>query len=74
MILGLVYVDDIVVTGSSPCLIQQVIQDIHETFALKDFWELHYFLGIQVVKSENGIQLSQAKYIADILAKNGMIS
>ena len=63
------YVDDIIVTGSCSAKIQQVIQDMQQTFALKDLGELSYFLGIEVSKIQNGIHLSQAKYIADVLAK-----
>ena len=73
VILVLVYVDDIILTGSNPQLIQQVIQDMYHTFALKDLGDLNYFLGIEVVKSANGLYLSQAKYIADILAKHDMV-
>ncbi|KAH9680638.1 retrovirus-related pol polyprotein from transposon RE1 [Citrus sinensis] len=73
VILVLVYVDDIILTGSNPQLIQQVIQDMHHTFALKDLGDLNYFLGIEVVKSATGLYLSQAKYIADILAKHDMV-
>lgn len=47
---------------------------MHQTFALKDLGDLDYFLRIEVTKSTNEIHLSQAKYIADILAKHGMIS
>lgn len=47
---------------------------MHQTFALKDLGDLHYFLGIEVTKPANEIHLSQAKYIADILAKHDMIS
>ncbi|XP_024038432.1 uncharacterized protein LOC112097423 [Citrus clementina] len=68
----LVYVDDIIITGSSPSIIQQVIQHMHQAFALKDLGELHYFLGIEVSKSSQGVSLTQAKYIADILDKHGM--
>lgn len=73
VILVLVYVDDIILTGSNSYLIQQVIQDMHQTFALKDLGDLNYFMGIEVVKSANGLYLSQAKYIVDILAKHGMV-
>lgn len=70
----LVYVDDIILTGFSPHLIQQVIQNMHHTFSLKDLEELYYFLGIEMVKSIDGIYLSQAKYIVDILARHDMIN
>ncbi|KAH9761225.1 hypothetical protein KPL70_000416 [Citrus sinensis] len=73
VILVLVYIDDIILTGSNPQLIQQVIQDMHHTFALKDLRDLNYFLGIEVVKPATGLYLSQAKYIADILAKHDMV-
>lgn len=41
-------------------------------FALKDLGDLHYSLGIQVSKAAQGIHLSQAKYIASLLAKHNM--
>lgn len=45
---------------------------MHHTFALKDLGELNYFLGIDVNKTSNGLHISQAKYIADILVKHKM--
>ena len=74
LILVLVYVDDIIITGSFSVKVQQVIQDMQKTFALKDLGELSYFLGIEVSKLQNGIHLSQAKYIADILAKHDLVN
>ena len=44
LLLVLVYVDDIM--GSDSTQIQQVIDNLQTTFALKDLGELHYFLGI----------------------------
>jgi hypothetical protein len=63
----LVYVDDIVVTSSSPNAITALLQDLRSDFALKDLGDLHYFLGIQVVKQSDGILLSQEKYAAEAL-------
>jgi hypothetical protein len=63
----LVYVDDIVVTSSSPNAITALLQDLRSDFALKDLGDLHYFLGIQVVKQSDGILLSQGKYAAEAL-------
>lgn len=45
---------------------------MHHTFALKDLGELNYFLRIDVNKTSNGLHISQAKYIADILVKHKM--
>ncbi|VFQ78600.1 unnamed protein product, partial [Cuscuta campestris] len=44
-IVVLVYVDDIVLTGSSSTLISEVTQAMHRDFKLKELGPLHYFLG-----------------------------
>ena len=41
-------------------------------FALKDLGELHFFLGIEVKKTHEGLLLTQEKYALDLLAKVGM--
>ena len=43
----LVYVDDILVTGSNQKLISHFISYLHDKFALRDLGSLSYFLGIQ---------------------------
>lgn len=68
-LLVLVYVDNIIVTGSSSHLIQQVITDLQSTLALKDLGELNYFLSLQVIKTFDGLHISQSKYIMDLLHK-----
>lgn len=47
----LIYVDDIIVTGSSPTLVQSLISKLQSTFALKLLSNLEYFLGIEVCKT-----------------------
>ena len=74
LLLVLVYIDDSIITGSNSTKVQQVIQDMQKTFALKDLGELSYFLGIEVFKLQNGIHLSQAKYMTDLLAKDDLVS
>lgn len=44
----LIYVDDIVLTGSSNFEIQSLIYTLYNKFALKDLGKLNYFLGIEV--------------------------
>ena len=34
---------------------------------MTDLGYLHYFLGLQVLKSKEGISLSQSKYVCDII-------
>jgi hypothetical protein len=69
----LIYVDDIIVTGSSSEVVTSLLSDLRSDFALKDLGDLHYFLGIEVKKvKDGGILLTQMKYVADILAKVGM--
>ena len=44
----LVYVDDIILTGSNAALIQQVIHSLEHEFSIRDLGALHYFLGIEL--------------------------
>lgn len=52
MVALLVYVDDILVTGSSPSLILKVKNFLHSQFSLKDLGPLKYFLGIEVARRD----------------------
>ena len=49
-----------------------LLQDLNQEFALKDLGDLHYFLGIEVSKLNNGIILSQENYASNILRRVGM--
>lgn len=64
----LVYVDDIIVTGSNSRELDALITSLHNQFALKDLGPLHYFLGIQVTPTAHGgLLLTQTKYVNDLL-------
>ena len=69
----IVYVDDIVVTGSDQDGIQKLKQHIFSHFQTKDLGKLKYFLGIEVVQSNFGVVISQIKYTLDILTDTGML-
>jgi histone deacetylase 1/2 len=62
-----VYVDDIIVASSTPEATNALLKDLEKEFALKDLGELHYFLGIEVKKSSDGLVLSQGKYAEDVI-------
>lgn len=68
----LVYVDDIIVTGSSCTKLSKLIITLAARFSLKDLGCLSYFLGVEVIPSAAGMFLSQRKYITDLLHKSGM--
>ncbi|GKC53863.1 ribonuclease H-like domain-containing protein [Tanacetum coccineum] len=42
----LIYVDGIILTASSPTLLQQIIDSLHNKFDMTDLGALNYFLGI----------------------------
>jgi hypothetical protein len=69
----LVYVDDIIVASSSQDATTSLLKHLEKDFALKDLGELHYFLGIEVVKINGGILLTQTKYAEDLLKKTSML-
>jgi hypothetical protein len=68
----LVYVDDIIVTSSNSVVVEALLKDLKNNFALKDLGDLHYFLGIQVKKERDNIVLSQEKYATELVERAGM--
>nr|GEV87518.1 hypothetical protein [Tanacetum cinerariifolium] len=44
---------------------------MHEKFQMSAMGELNFFLGLQVLQKEDGIFISQDKYVGDILKKFG---
>ncbi|GKV02336.1 hypothetical protein SLEP1_g14789 [Rubroshorea leprosula] len=68
----LIYVDDIIVTGSTEKLVESIISLMGATFSIKDLGCLNYFLGVNAIFTNAGLFLSQAQYIRELLAKFGM--
>ncbi|CAM8914120.1 unnamed protein product [Rhodiola kirilowii] len=69
----LVYVDDVVITGTSTSLIASIKSFIHSEFRIKDLGLLKYFLGIEVARSNAGIFINQRKYAMDLLTEVGLL-
>jgi hypothetical protein len=70
----LVYVNDILLTGSNSVMLHHLIQLLSFKFKLRDLGAIHYFLGIKVQSTGMGLILRQPKYILDILTRAGMTS
>nr|GEV13928.1 hypothetical protein [Tanacetum cinerariifolium] len=70
-ILVQVYVDDIIFGSSNPQLCREFKALMRKKFQMSAMGELNFFLGLQVLQKEDGIFLSQEKYVGDILKKFG---
>ncbi|GJU72107.1 ribonuclease H-like domain-containing protein [Tanacetum coccineum] len=70
----LIYVDAIILTTSSPVLLQQIVDSLHKEFDMTDLWALNYFLGISVVHHPTGLFLSQKKYALQLLERAHMVN
>ena len=68
----LLYVDDLVITGPGLPEINGVKSQLSDAFEMKDLGDLHYFLGIEVIRTPDGILLSQQHYVLNMLYKFGM--
>ncbi|GJY24981.1 ribonuclease H-like domain-containing protein [Tanacetum coccineum] len=70
----LIYVDDIILTASSPVLLQQIVDSLHKEFDMTDLGALNYFLGISAVRHPTGLFLSQKKYARQLLERAHMVN
>ncbi|CAM8911602.1 unnamed protein product [Rhodiola kirilowii] len=72
-IILLVYVDDVLPTGTSSVLIEHIKAFIHDKFKIKDLGTLKYFLGLEVARNSTGLFLHQRKYAMDLLTDHDMV-
>jgi hypothetical protein len=68
----LLYVDDLIITCTDPDEISRVKREFAASFDMKDLGDLHYFLGIEVIRTLEGILITHRHYVLDILFKFGM--
>ncbi|GJR97757.1 putative ribonuclease H-like domain-containing protein [Tanacetum coccineum] len=64
-----VYVDDIIFGSTKKSLCTDFEQIMHKRFQMSSIGELTFFLGLQVKQKEDGIFISQDKYVGEILNK-----
>ena len=68
----LVYVDDIVITGTNTALIFQLQERLQSSFHMKDLGPRQYFLGLEVHFTTTSIFLHQHKYIQELISLAGL--
>ncbi|GKE24506.1 uncharacterized mitochondrial protein-like protein [Tanacetum coccineum] len=66
---GQVYVDDIIFGSTNKDLCTGFEKLMKDKFQMSSMGELTFFLGLQVQQKEDGIFISQDKYVAEILKK-----
>ncbi|GJX48049.1 ribonuclease H-like domain-containing protein [Tanacetum coccineum] len=69
MSFSLVYVDDIIFGSTNKDLCTGFEKLMKDKFQMSSMGELTFFLGLQVQQKEDGIFISQDKYVAEILKK-----
>ncbi|WZY94082.1 hypothetical protein YC2023_066411 [Brassica napus] len=69
----LVYVDDLIITGSDKAGIQATKEFLKSVFDIKDLGEMKYFLGIEICRSKEGLFMSQRKYTMDMLKETDVL-
>ena len=53
----LLYVDDIIITGSDSTVVSNIISQLSTTFEVKDLGPLRYFLGLQIDYKKAGFSV-----------------
>nr|GEZ69765.1 putative ribonuclease H-like domain-containing protein [Tanacetum cinerariifolium] len=66
-----VYVDDIIFGSTRKEMCTEFEKMMHKKFQMSSMGKLTFFLGLQVKKKEDGIFISQDKYVNEILNKFG---
>jgi hypothetical protein len=67
-----VYVDDIIFGSDDDKLSQKFAKDMQNEFEMSLLRELSFFMGLQIRQSNQGIFISQTKYIREMLKSFGM--
>ena len=67
------YVDDIILAGTSLVEFQRIKNILDNQFKTKDLGILKYFLGLEVAHSKKGFSISQRKYCLDLLDSSGLL-
>ncbi|KAK0572489.1 hypothetical protein LWI29_032276 [Acer saccharum] len=73
VVILVVYVDDIIISVSDVCGVEEVKTQLKKQFQTKDWGQLRYFLGIEVARGKNGLVLSQRKYTQGLFSEIHML-
>lgn len=74
LLVVLVYVDDLVITGSEIGLVSALIGSICTKFASRDLGAIGFFLGMEVARSPDHLTIKQTAYAVSLLRKFNMLT
>ncbi|GAU24164.1 hypothetical protein TSUD_83990 [Trifolium subterraneum] len=69
LIVMCLYVDDLLITGSNDKYISEFKSDLKREFEMTDLGYMTYFLGIEFLRTDQGILMHQTRYAKEILKK-----
>ena len=67
MLVVCLYVDDLIYMGNDSSMFIEFKNSMMKEFDMIDLGMVHYFLGIEVMQSSDGIFISHKKYALEIL-------
>lgn len=67
------YVDDLVYTGNDASLIESFWRSMKGKFNVLDFGMMGYFLGVEVIRNNKGIFITQQNNAKEVLSRFGMV-
>ena len=72
LIIIVLYVDDLLITGSIVASISAIKTALHNAFEMSNLGLLKQFLGLKIEQNYDGIMVTQSKYISDLLVNFNM--
>jgi len=64
-----IYVDELIFTGNNPNMFEEFKKAMIKEFEMSDIGLMSYYLGIEVKQKEDGIFISEQRYVNEMLKK-----
>lgn len=61
------------ITRNNSTFVSSIVEQLDWKFSLKNMGSLHYFLGVEVLPTWDGIFLWQQKYVHDLLSTTNLL-
>ena len=69
----IVYMDDIILTDDDRYKLDKLNKELAKDFEINDLGASKYFLGMEIVRSKEGIFVTQRKYTIDLLSETSLL-